>query len=110
MTAIFLGIRRTSYRSDGGGRAETQVHRAARGSLEDGGGDADPVAGGSVCIANIGPRERRRRLFGGVIGLGIGFAAAAALIVAGISPWWRLALVIPFAMGTIGVFQAREKT
>lgn len=109
MTASSLGFHRTPSRSDSGGRAETQALRAVTGSFGDG-GDADPVADGSVCIANIGPGERRRRLLGGVVGLGIGFAAAAALIVAGISPWWRLALVIPFAMGTIGVFQAREKT
>ena len=65
---------------------------------------------GEVCIMNIGPRERRKRLRFGVLALAIGLGAFAALFLTGASLWWRLALFLPFASAGAGYFQARDKT
>ncbi len=69
----------------------------------------DPIAG-QVCIANIGPRERRRRLMSGIVILALGVGIAAILVVTHISPLWRLPLFLLFYGGASGVFQWREKT
>jgi hypothetical protein len=63
-----------------------------------------------VCVPNIGPRERRRRLVAGVVMLAIGALAALALALTGAERGWALALLLPFWGGASGVFQAREKT
>ncbi len=68
--------------------------------------DVEPLA----CVANIGPRERRRRLRFGVAMLGAGTAGEVLLLVFGAARPWRLFLLLPFAAGASGVFQAREKT
>lgn len=63
-----------------------------------------------VCIPNIGPRERQKRMRFGLVVLGAGAAALVALLVAGVQPLFRLPLFLVFWLGLIGVFQAREKT
>ena len=60
--------------------------------------------------ANIGPRERRKRLLMGVGMLAVGAASALALIATGVPRAWRIGLFFPFWMGALGIFQAREKT
>jgi hypothetical protein len=65
---------------------------------------------GEVCIANISPRERRRRLVGGVIQFGIALAILAVLMVAGVDRWWRLPLLLLFWGAAVGFFQWRDKT
>jgi hypothetical protein len=62
------------------------------------------------CVANIGPAGRRQRTIMGVVGLAIGVAAAVALVVLGVARPWRLALLLPFLAGGVGIFQARAKT
>lgn len=64
----------------------------------------------TVCIANIGPRERRKRLGFGLVLLGIGVVGAFILVVADVGRAWRMALFLPFWAGALGVLQAREKT
>lgn len=64
----------------------------------------------TVCIANIGPRERRKRMRFGVALLTVGAALAVFLWVLGAHRPWRLALFLPLWAGAIGIFQAREKT
>lgn len=64
----------------------------------------------AVCIANIGPRERRRRLGFGLVLLVAGVCVAAVLVGVGAHRLWRLAVFLPFWAGALGVFQAREKT
>jgi len=61
-------------------------------------------------IANIGEKERRKRLVLGIAALAIGVGAAALLILSDLSVWWRLALFAPFFGGFLGYFQAMEKT
>jgi hypothetical protein len=65
---------------------------------------------GAVCIPNIGPQERRRRLRFGLVACGLAVVVAVALAVTGLSPLFRLALFVPFWVGSIGVLQAKEKT
>jgi hypothetical protein len=64
----------------------------------------------AVCVANIGPRERRKRLLGGVVQLTVGLFVLAVLLAAGAGRWWRLALFPLFLGGASGFFQWREKT
>lgn len=63
-----------------------------------------------VCLVNIGPKERAKRLRFGAIALGIALVVAGGLLVSGASPWWRLLLFLPFAGATTGFFQARRRT
>jgi hypothetical protein len=65
---------------------------------------------GQVCIANIGPRERRRRLIPGIVMLALGTGIAAVLVISHVPSLWRLPLFLLFYGGASGVFQWREKT
>jgi hypothetical protein len=69
-----------------------------------------PAETGEVCIANISPSERRKRLVFGVIPLVIGLAILVALIAIGAARWWRLALLPLFWAAAIGFFQWRDQT
>ena len=63
-----------------------------------------------MCIANIGPKQRRQRLRFGI------YTFAAALVVLGIMLvlrlefWWRLPLFVPFVLAASGYYQARDRT
>jgi hypothetical protein len=62
-----------------------------------------------IC-ANIGPRERRRRLVGGFVFLLVTACVAGCLILFDAPRMWRLLVFLP-AWGTaIGFFQVRAKT
>jgi hypothetical protein len=63
-----------------------------------------------VCIANISPRERRKRLAAGVIQFAVGLAILVALIVTSADRWWRLPLALLFWGAASGFFQWRDKT
>jgi len=63
-----------------------------------------------ICIPNINARERRKRLTNGLIILLVTLAILAALVFAGVSPWWRLALFPLFFAGFSGYFQWRDHT
>jgi hypothetical protein len=65
---------------------------------------------GAVCIANIGPRERRKRLVSGLIALGAALLVAAVLLATGAPRPWRLVLFPALWVAGIGIFQYREKT
>jgi len=64
----------------------------------------------AVCIVNIGPRERRRRMRFGAVLLVAGAGLAALLVGIQADRPWRLLLFLPFWAGAVGVLQAREKT
>ncbi|HEY1952279.1 MAG TPA: hypothetical protein VGG76_05690 [Gemmatimonadaceae bacterium] len=63
-----------------------------------------------VRIANIGPRERHKRLVFGISTLGVGVAIAVLLILVRAPLLWRAPLFLPFFVGAVGVFQSRDKT
>ena len=66
--------------------------------------------GGGACISNISPRERRKRLIGGIVQFVITLAILAALIAMGADRWWRLPLLFLFWGAASGFFQWRDKT
>lgn len=63
-----------------------------------------------LCIPNISPRERLKRLIGGVIPFVIALAILAWLIAAHAGRLWRLPLVVLFVPAASGFFQWRDKT
>jgi hypothetical protein len=64
----------------------------------------------TVCIANIGPRERRKRLVFGAVSLALSVGIASALVVRAVAVGWRGALFLPLMSAALGFFQWREKT
>lgn len=64
----------------------------------------------AACIANIGPRERRKRMRFGVVLLVAGAGLAALLVGLQVDRLWRLLSFLPFWAGAVGVLQARERT
>jgi hypothetical protein len=63
-----------------------------------------------VCIPNIGPRERRRRLVGGAGMSALGVMAAALLLGFGAARGWRIVVFLPLWGGALGFLQVREQT
>jgi hypothetical protein len=61
-------------------------------------------------IANIGPRERRKRLLFGIVLLAGSLLLAAILIRSDVPRSWRMLLAIPLWAAGLGLFQARAKT
>lgn len=68
---------------------------------------SEPAA---VCIVNIGPRERRKRMRFGAVLVVAGAGLAALLVGIQADRPWRLLLFLPFWAGAVGVLQAQEKT
>lgn len=65
---------------------------------------------GEVCVMNIGPKQRKKRMRFGQVLLAISLAGLVGLIVSGAPATWRLALFLPFLLAATGYFQARDKT
>jgi hypothetical protein len=65
---------------------------------------------GEVCISNISPRERLKRLIGGMIPFAIALAILTWLISANADRLWRLPLFFLFVGAASGYFQWRDKT
>jgi hypothetical protein len=65
---------------------------------------------GKAKLANIGPKETRKRVLMGVAMLAVGVVLAIIFTHAGVSRGWYSVLFLPFWMGTLGISQARKKT
>ena len=65
---------------------------------------------GEVCIANIGVKNQKMRRDFGLITLAIGVMIGVGLLLIDVPALMRLGLFLPFYMGFIGIFQAKEKT
>jgi hypothetical protein len=65
---------------------------------------------GSVCIANIGRRERQKRMRFGLALFVVGLAILAALVAGGVHRAYRCSLLLVFWASALGFFQAREQT
>jgi len=63
-----------------------------------------------ACIANISPRERLKRLIGGVIPFVIALVILTWQISTDVDRRWRLPLFILFVSAASGFFQWRDKT
>jgi hypothetical protein len=64
----------------------------------------------TACIANIGPRERRKRLLFGIAALAVSIMISFLFVFAGVPPLLRLPLFIPLFVGALGFYQARDRT
>ena len=65
---------------------------------------------GKAGLANIGPKETRKRLLMGVSMLAVDVVLAVIFTHAAVSRGWYLVLFLPFWMGTLALSQARKKT
>jgi hypothetical protein len=64
---------------------------------------------GAAC-ANIGPRQRQRRLMAGLVFLLVTAGVAVSLIVFDAPRPWRLLVFLPAWAAAIGFFQVRART
>ena len=60
-------------------------------------------------VANIGPRERRKRRLLGIVSLTVAVGVAFVLVAFGAPRWSRLVVFFPLWMAGLGLLQAREK-
>jgi hypothetical protein len=60
--------------------------------------------------SNIGSNGQQRRYIIGAVALLLGVALAAALVLTGAPQGTRLLVFLPFALGTLGILQARGQT
>jgi len=65
---------------------------------------------GEVCIANISPLERQKRLQFGIQQFVVTLVILGVLIVFHVNHFWRLPLLFMFWAAAVGYFQARDKT
>ena len=65
---------------------------------------------GEVCIANISPAERQKRLRYGIKQFAITLAILGVLMAFGLNHFWRLPLLLMFWASATGYFQAKDKT
>lgn len=65
---------------------------------------------GEVCIANISPLERRKRLLFAIRQFIITLVIFGVLIALDLHPLWRLPLLFMFSASTVSYFQALDKT
>ena len=63
-----------------------------------------------ICIANISPLERQKRLRFGIQQFLFTLVILGVLIVLHLNPLWRLLLLFLFWAAAVGYFQARDKT
>jgi len=60
-------------------------------------------------VANIGPRERRKRRVLGIVSLTVAVAIAFVLVAYGVPRWWRLVVFFPLWLAGLGLLQARAQ-
>jgi hypothetical protein len=70
--------------------------------------DAEEV--GEVCIANISPLERQKRLRFGIAQFTVTLVIFGVMVLLQLNPLWRLLLLFLFWASAIGYFQAKDKT
>lgn len=69
-----------------------------------------PSQSATACMANIGPKERKKRMVAGGVALLVFFVGATIVLWGMESRWWRLPLGLPLLAAALGFFQAREQT
>jgi hypothetical protein len=68
------------------------------------------MTAGNTALANIGPKEIRKRLLMGVVMVAAGVVLAVGFSRADVNRGWYAGLFLPFWLGTLGLSQARKKT
>jgi hypothetical protein len=68
------------------------------------------VVNAKTGLVNIGPKEIRKRLILGAVLVAAGVVLTVVFSHAGVSPGWYAALVLPFWIGTLALYQFRKKT
>jgi hypothetical protein len=63
-----------------------------------------------VCIANISPKERKKRLDFAIRNFAFTLILLIPLIYFDVNPLWRFALFLPLAASASSYFQWRDKT
>lgn len=63
-----------------------------------------------ICIANISPKERKKRLDFAIQYFVFTNVILVILLVLDVNPLWRLTLYLPLASSTSSFFQWRDKT
>jgi hypothetical protein len=71
---------------------------------------SQPEKVGEVCIANISPYERRKRMEFAIWQFIVAVVVLGVLITLNLDPLWRFPLLFLFSASTVGFFQARDKT
>jgi hypothetical protein len=66
--------------------------------------------GEEVCVPNISPLERQKRLRFGITQFILSLVVLSALIAFGADRLWRLPLLFMFWASAVGYFQAHDKT
>ena len=66
--------------------------------------------GEEVCIPNISPIERQKRLRFGITQFIFSLVVLSAMIALDVDRLWRLPLLFLFWASAVGYFQARDKT
>ena len=64
----------------------------------------------TVCLINIGPRQRRQRLVFGLVMLAAAVALGILLRIRQVPALMQITMIIPLFMAGLGYFQAKEKT
>jgi hypothetical protein len=70
----------------------------------------DDQGSSEACIPNIGPRERLKRLVGGIIPFALALGILTWQMSMDVNRLWRLPLFILFVAAASGFFQWRDKT
>ena len=65
---------------------------------------------GEVCIANISPKERKKRAQFAIQQLAVALFVLGTLVVLDVDPRWRLLLFFMFSAATTSYIQALDKT
>lgn len=65
---------------------------------------------GEVCITNISPKERKKRVRFAVQQLVVTLFILGALVILDVDPRWRLLLFFMFSAATTSYIQALDKT
>lgn len=65
---------------------------------------------GEVCIANISPAERQKRLKFGIKQFVTALVVLGVMLAVDLNHFWRLPLLLMFWAAAIGYFQAKDKT
>jgi hypothetical protein len=66
--------------------------------------------GYEVCLANISPLERQKRLRFGIVQFALSLIVLVTMLVLGVDKIWRLPLFFLFSTAAVGYFQWRDKT